>query len=273
MIVAVGFNQHFCRWEHAWRLGRRQPLVAGLSAALIVALLAGTTASAYFAVKERQRAIESDAYAAQAEKNAREAQEYAARLQVSKAQEKANARKAMEAKALAEENARQAKESRRQAEEMARKVIDANQREIAARVDALLPDAKFSKEDLKHLEEQVRAADEIFQIVDARLQAGTVTQADTSEAKAQLFIAKGRLAWAKGDLLQCQKEYDGAVAASKVRASIVLSQYKVGTVDYPTLANAELLQHEAELAASRVKGRIARGANNVQPGERPAKGK
>ena len=85
-------------------------------------------------------------------------------LQVSEAREEANAREAiaakalaeenarqaMQAKALAEENARQARESQRQAEEMAQKVIDANNREIASRVDALLPDAEFLKEDLKH---------------------------------------------------------------------------------------------------------------------------
>jgi eukaryotic-like serine/threonine-protein kinase len=258
------------RWEHAWRWCRRQPVIAGLSAALIVALLAGTTASAYFAVKERQRAIESEINATQAENNAREAREYAARLQVSEAQEKANAKKAMEAKGQAEENARQARESQRQAEEMAQKVIDANNREVAARVDALLPDAQFSKTDIIQLEQQVKAAAENFQIVDARFHAGTVTEADSSAARAQVGIAKGRLAWAQGDLPQCQKEYNDAVAAWKARVAVIKAQYSVGMVDYPTLLAAEASQHEAELCASKVKGRIARGLNPAQPLNSPA---
>jgi eukaryotic-like serine/threonine-protein kinase len=268
------------QWEHAWRWCRREPMVAGLSAALIFALLAGTTASTYFAVNERRRAIESDANAAQADKNAREARDYAARLQVSEAQEKANAKRAMEAKALAEASARQAKESQRRAEEsqrraedMAKKVIDANNREIAARVDALLPDAQFSKTDIGYLEEQVRAAGDNLQIVDARFQAGTVTELDRSAAKAQLCTAKGRLAWAKGDLLHCQKQYDDAVAAWKVSVAVVDAQYRVGTVDYPARLAAEASLHQAELCASKVKGRIARGPNPAQSRDGPTKAK
>jgi outer membrane protein TolC len=177
----------------------------------------------------------------------------------------------MEAKALAEASALKAQESQRQAEEMAQKAIDANNREVAARVDALLPDAQFSKTDISHLEEQVKAADENLQIVNARYNAGTVTEADSSAARAQLGIAKGRLAWAKGDLLECQKDYNDAVAAWKLRVAIVKSQYQVGTVDYPTLLASEASQHEAELCASKVKGRIERGPNPAQPRGGPAK--
>jgi hypothetical protein len=86
-------------------------------------------------------------------------------------------------------------------------------------------------------------------------------------------MAKGRLAWAQGDLPQCQKEYDEAVAAWKQRYDLVRAQYNGGTVDYLALSAAQSLQHDAELFASRVKARIARGANNAQPREGPAKEK
>ena len=50
---------------------------------------------------------------------------------------------------------------------------------------------------------------------------------------------------------------DDAAAACKDRAEITKAQYQVGTVDYTTLFAAEAAAKEAELCASRVKGRIA----------------
>jgi hypothetical protein len=70
-------------------------------------------------------------------------------------------------------------------------------------------------------------------------------------------MSKGCLAWVKGDLPQCQKENDDAVAACKERADIAIAQYRVGTVDFTTLFAAEAAAKEAELCASRVKGKIA----------------
>ena len=109
----------------------------------------------------------------------------------------------------------------------------------------------------RRFEEQVRGAEETLMIQDARVKAGTVTGADPLEAKAVLCMFKGCLAWVKGDLLQCQKEYDDAAAACKKRAEIARAQWQVGTIDYPTLFAAEAAAKDAELCASRVKGRIA----------------
>jgi outer membrane protein TolC len=223
-------------WKTNWRQLRT-------AAVMIVLLLAGAAFGTWQAVRARRaeaaaRAAEQDAEARQveaerqrslAEKNAQEARQYAAKLQASESQ----------------------------LEVMAQKVIEAKIRETAARVDALLPDQQFSKVELGYLEELVRAAEENFSVMEARYKAGTVGGIDRLEAKAGLCMAKGRLAWAKVDLLQCQKEYDDAVAAWKKRIDIVRIQYQAGTVDYPTVLGAEEAVKEAELSASRVKGRIA----------------
>ena len=249
------------------------------AAAVIVLLLAGAAFSTWQAVRATRaeaaaRAAEHEAEVRQAEAerqksraeiSAQEAGEYAAKLQVSEAQAKANARSAMDAKVLAENSARQAKESQRQAEDMAKKLLEAQSRETAARVDALLPDAQFSKVEISYLEELAQTAEGNFRFVEGRLNAGyKASEADLQEAKAGLCMAKGRLAWAKGDLLQCQKEYDDAVTAWKRRADIVILQYKVGAVDFPTLVAAEASVKEAELYASKVKRRIAAGESRRQ---------
>ena len=157
----------------------------------------------------------------------------------------------------ARENAAKLQASERHVEVMAQELIQAKIRETAARADALLPDQQFSKVEIGYLEEQVRAAEATLQVLDARYAAGTVTFVNPIEAKAGVCMAKGRLAWAKGDLLQCRKEYDDAVAAWKERADIVRNQYRVGTVDYTSVSAAEAAGREAELCASRVRGRIA----------------
>ena len=148
-------------------------------------------------------------------------------------------------------------ESQRQVDVMAQQLILVKLLAAAARVDALLLDQQFSKVEASCLEEQVRGAEGNFKVMDARYKAGTVTGADPLEAKVGLCMFKGCLAWVKGDLLKCQKEFDDAVTACKKRAEIAKAQYQVGTVDYPTLFVAEAAAKEAELCASRVKGRIA----------------
>ena len=166
----------------------------------------------------------------------------------------------MDAKVIAENSARQAKASQRQAEDMAQKLMEAQSRETAARVDALLPDAQFSKVEMSYLEEQIWAAEAKFHWIEARFNAGfRQTQSDLLEAKAALCMAKGRLAWAKGDLLQCQKEYDDAVAAWKQCVGIVIKQYQFVAADCTTVFAAEASAKEAELSASKVKRRIAAG--------------
>jgi len=176
---------------------------------------------------------------------------------VSETEATASAKQAQAAKAMAEENARQARESQQKAEAMAKEVIDAKHRETAARVDALLPDQQFSKVEISYLEEQVAAADMNFQLADTRYRAGTVSAADTTETKAELCMAKGRLAWGKGDIRQCQREYDEAIAALKQRVDIARGQYQAGSVDATQVSNAEAKITEAELYVSKVQKRFA----------------
>ena len=48
------------RIERGWRWCKRQPIIAGLSVSLLVALLAGTIISAYFAINEREQKLEAN---------------------------------------------------------------------------------------------------------------------------------------------------------------------------------------------------------------------
>ena len=151
----------------------------------------------------------------------------------------------------------------RQVDVMDQQLILDKLRAAAARADALLLDQQFSKVEVSCMEEQVRGAEGNLKVWDARREAGTVGGAGPLEAKAGLCMFKGCLAWVKGDLRQCQKEYDDAAAACKERAEIARAQYRAGSVDLSTVFAAEAEAKEAELFASRVKGRIA--ARKSQP--------
>ncbi len=61
--------------ERAWKWARRRPALAGLAAAVVVSLLAGTGVSAYLAMEERSRAKEAREAERQATHAARKAQE------------------------------------------------------------------------------------------------------------------------------------------------------------------------------------------------------
>jgi len=225
--------------------------------AMIALLLAGVAFSTWQAVRARRAEAVARAAEEEAEYRRAEAERYAAKLEVSEAEATDNAKKAIAAKAQAEESARQARESQQRAEAMAKEVIDAKHRETAARVDALLPDQKFTKVEISYLEKQVEDAHTFVQIADARYRAGTVSNRDLGEAEGELYMAKARLAWAKGDFRQCRKEYDAAVAALKQCLEIVTAQYQVGAADATQVSNVEARITEAELCASKVKKRIA----------------
>ena len=181
-----------------------------------------------------------------------------AKLEASRRQVEENAQEARENAAKIKEELRAKLDaSQRQVDAMAEQLILVKLRAAAARVDVLLLDRQFSKVETSCLEEQVRGAEANLKVQNERLEVGTVTRADSLDAKAVLCMFKGCLAWVKGDLPQCQKEYDDAVAACKERAEIARAQHQAGTVDYPTLFAAEAAAKEAELCASRVKGLIA----------------
>ena len=191
------------------------------------------------------------------EKNAAKLERLEAKLEATQRQVEDNAQ-------AAKENAEKVKDleaklaaSQRQVDDLAQQLILVKLRAAAARADALLLDQQFSKAEASCLEEQVQGAEANLKVQDARREVGTVTRADPLDAKAVLCMLKGCLAWVKGDLLQCQKEYDNSTAACKERVEIAKAQYQVGTLDYPTLFAAEAAAKEAELCASRVKEKIA----------------
>jgi hypothetical protein len=188
------------------------------------------------------------------EKNAASLEKLAVKLEAIQGQVEGNARDARE-------NAGNLKDLKSKLESSQNQVdaqlVLVKLRAAAARVDALLLDQQFSKVETSCLEGQVRGAEENLKIQDARYEAGTVTQADPLAAKAVLCMFKGCLAWVKGDLPQCQKEYDDAAVACKKCAEISKSQFQVGTIDYTSLFATEAAAKEAELFASRVKEKIA----------------
>ena len=198
------------------------------------------------------------------EKNAAELERLEAKLKATQRQVEENAQAASDNAAKLDgletklgDLKRELGDTERKLDDMAGQLFFVKLRAAAARTDALLLDQQFSKVEVTCLEDQVRGAEATFKVVNARLEAGSVSELDRQRAKAALFMLKGCVAWVKGDLPQCQKEYDGAVAACKECAEIVRTQQQVGTVDYPTLLLAEAATKEAELCASRVKGRIA----------------
>ena len=195
--------------------------------------------------------------AAKLEKLGTKLEKFEAELEESQRQVEENAKEARENAAKLKELEAKLEASQGKVNDMAQQLILVKLRAAAARVDALLLDQQFSKVEASCLEEQVRGAEENLTVLDAKHKAGVLTLADPLEAKAGLCMFKGCLAWVKGDLRQCQKEYDAAAAAWKERAEIARAQYRIGLVDYPTLFAAEAASKEAELCASRVRGKIA----------------
>src|SRR5207253_2671053 len=64
--------------ERAWRWCHRNPVLAGLAAAAVLALVGGTTVSLFFAVRASENARRADDKADQAEESARKARRLAA---------------------------------------------------------------------------------------------------------------------------------------------------------------------------------------------------
>ena len=104
------------RVERSWRWCRRNPVVAGLSAAVVLALASGTIVSGYFAFQADQRATEAIAEKQRADQKADESLENAKNAK--QAEERAD-QKAEEALA----NAKSAAEAKAQATEQAQKAI------------------------------------------------------------------------------------------------------------------------------------------------------
>jgi WD40 repeat protein/tetratricopeptide (TPR) repeat protein len=90
------------RLARGWRWCRRNPLAAGLTAAVALSLLIGSGIAGYFAVQADRRA--------DAEAEARQRAEGAETLAAARAESEAEARKAADANARAEERARKAAE-------------------------------------------------------------------------------------------------------------------------------------------------------------------
>jgi hypothetical protein len=95
--------------ERSWRWCRRNPVIAGLAAAIVLALLMGTGFSTHFAIQANTRAQES-------EQNATFARIQTTRADQEAATAKANERTAIQEKLRADGQAAQAEAARQQAE-------------------------------------------------------------------------------------------------------------------------------------------------------------
>ena len=98
-------------------------------------------------------------------------------------------------------------ECRSEVADLVRQLFYVNLRAAAAHLDALLLEQQLSKAEVSCLEEQVRSVEQMLKIADARYQNGRTSVADVLAVKAGLCSYKGCLAWAKGEVKECQKEY------------------------------------------------------------------
>ena len=148
---------------------------------------------------------------------------------------------------------------------MAQKIIDAKGRETAWCIDALLPDQRFSAAEVGDSEKHVGAAENSSLDADSRFRAGAVTHAKVYQTKAEVSFAKGRLAWAQGDLLKCQREFDDAVGFWQLHALIVSDQREIGLATDSQAADVETKITETRILASRVKRKIVSKGLKLPP--------
>ena len=105
------------RLERLWRWCKRQPVVAGLTAAVALTLVAGTLVSSMFAIKAYQKSVEADRNAQLADRNATEAQQKAKQAEDEKQRANTNAEEAQHKAKEAEEAKHKAEQEREKAEE------------------------------------------------------------------------------------------------------------------------------------------------------------
>ena len=94
--------------EQLWRWCRRQPVVAGLAAAVAVTLIAGTLISSIFAVKAYTERDRANVNADRADQKAKEAKENATRADANAAEARQKAKEALVEKRRADTNAAEA---------------------------------------------------------------------------------------------------------------------------------------------------------------------
>jgi tRNA A-37 threonylcarbamoyl transferase component Bud32 len=104
------------RAERLWRWCKREPVAAGLVAAVMLALAAGATASGALAVQARQEAKRADDKADEAEANAEKAQEEAGRADRKAAEARRNEKEALARKEEMEREKKRADEQKDRAE-------------------------------------------------------------------------------------------------------------------------------------------------------------
>jgi len=144
-------------------------------------------------------------------------------------------------------------------EGLARAVDDLQKKlqSLRADVDYLLVPEKYNQEETGYLETLVRSREAIYKKILPDRKAGMKPTYDEALARYHLHAARAHLAWAKGDVGRCQKEWEPAILVAKTQLEVMRVSYEAGRVGLNRVREAQAQLADAQLNLSKIKRKIA----------------